>query len=245
MPTALIADDEPLLLEEIASQLAQLWPELRIVAQARNGAEALAALNREQPDYAFLDIRMPGLTGLDVARNAPGRTRVVFVTAYDAYALAAFDASAVDYLLKPLETGRLAACIAKLQRSSTVPDWQQALQQAQQQPAEHKALDWLTVGLADTTRLVAIGEVIYFESNDKYTEVVTRHERHLMRTPLKALLPQLPEGRFAQIHRSVIVSLPAVDRIERDLLGRLRLFLREREESFVISRTFAGQFRQM
>ncbi|KAF0813169.1 Transcriptional regulatory protein YpdB [Andreprevotia sp. IGB-42] len=245
MPTALIADDEPLLLEEIGSQLGMLWPELEIICRARHGAEALAALNREQPDYAFLDIRMPGLTGLDVAKNAPAHTRIVFVTAYDAYALAAFDAAAVDYLLKPLEPGRLAACIAKLQRNSTSqPNWQTALQQAEQ-PATGKTLDWLTVGLADTTRLVAIDEVIYFEASDKYTEVVTLHERHLMRTSLKTLLPQLPAGRFAQIHRSVIVSLPAVDRIERDLLGRLRLYLRVRDEAFVISRSYAGQFKQM
>ncbi|WP_035051801.1 LytR/AlgR family response regulator transcription factor [Andreprevotia chitinilytica] len=243
MPTALIADDEPLLLDELASQLAMLWPELDIIARAKNGAEALAALNREQPDFAFLDIRMPGLTGLEVAKSTASRTRIVFVTAYDAYALAAFDASAVDYVLKPVETSRLAACIARLQRANgPQPDWQQALSTVNARPA---SLEWLTVGLADTTRLVAVGEVIYFEAKDKYTEVVTTHERHLMRTPLKVLLAQLPAGRFSQIHRSVIVSLPAVDRIEKDLLGRQRLYLRGREEVFTISRSFAGQFKQM
>ncbi|GLS04475.1 DNA-binding response regulator [Chitiniphilus shinanonensis] len=243
MPTALIADDEPLLAEHLVSRLAELWPALEVVAVAANGLEAMAALGARTIDFAFLDIRMPGLTGLQVAQVA-GQTRVIFVTAFDEYALAAFDSAAVDYLLKPVSDARLAQCVARLQREAR-PEVDLAAVLAQLAGRAAPALTWLTVGLGDTTRLVHVDEVIYFEANQKYTDVVTASERHLIRTPLKELLTQLDANRFAQIHRGLIVSLPAVARIQRDLLGRYQVHLHQRPETLPLSRSFAGQFRQM
>ncbi|MBE9608632.1 LytR/AlgR family response regulator transcription factor [Chitinilyticum piscinae] len=243
MPTALLADDEPHLCCHLQQRLQQLWPELQILATAGNGVAALAELNRLQPDYAFLDIRMPGLTGLQVAQAAQ-RTRVIFVTAYDDYALAAFEASAIDYLLKPVSDARLIQCISKLQQqqpaNSNLPAVLDQLQQHAPTP-----LTWLSVGLADTTRLVHIDEVLFFQATDKYTEVVTAQERHLIRTPLKHLLPQLDASRFAQIHRATIVNLAAIARIERDLLGRQLVYLKNRNDALPLSRSYAAQFRQM
>lgn len=243
MPTALIADDEALLADSLAERLRQLWPDLQIVAIVRNGIEAIAELNRLQPDFAFLDIRMPGLTGLQVAKSVRD-TQVIFVTAFDEYAISAFEACAMDYLLKPVSDARLAQCVGRLQRETRPPANWDALSKRLAAP-QAQYLGWLNAGLADTTRLVAINEVIYFQSSEKYTEIITSHERHLIRTPLKELLPQLDPQRFAQIHRSYIVSLPMVARIERDLLGRLRLYLKDREEALPLSRTFAPQFKQM
>ncbi|WP_273432727.1 LytTR family DNA-binding domain-containing protein [Chitinibacter tainanensis] len=247
---ALIADDEPLLAQALAERLQQLWPALQIIGIARNGLEASAILASQQPELAFLDIRMPGLSGLQVA-GTQQHTRIVFVTAYDEYAVAAFEHNAVDYLLKPVSDERLAQCVAKLQRSQARPaaldpatlDLSQLLRQLS--PAAPTYLHWLTTGLAETTRLVACEEVLYFQANEKYTEIITAHERHLIRTSLKELLPQLDPSRFAQIHRSYIVSLPAILKIDRDLLGRQRVHLKAVSEPLPLSRSHAGQFKQM
>src|SRR5579859_6741041 len=183
--TAIIADDEPNLAQDLARRLQQLWSGLEIVAIVVNGIQAVAELNRLRPQYAFLDIRMPGLSGLETARAATG-TRVVFVTAYDEYAVAAFDAAAVDYLLKPVSDARLAQCVARLQREAS-PTIDMTLVARMARP-QQEYLSWITAGLANTTRLVAAKSVLYFQSTEKYTEVVTAHERHLIRTPLKELL---------------------------------------------------------
>ena len=242
MPTALIADDEPNLAAELASRLAKYWPELEIVAMPRNGVEALAELNAKQPDYAFLDIRMPGVDGLEIARLLPA-VRVVFVTAYDEYAVQAFDTAAADYLLKPLNDERLLRCIAKLQRGGAAP---QAVSGVGASPENgHSPIQWLTVGLKDTTHLVSIEDVLYFQATDKYTEVVTAERRHIIRTPLKELLQRLDTAKFAQVHRSVIVSYAAIDRVERDLLGRLRIHLRNHTDVLPVSRAYVGLFKQM
>lgn len=246
MTTALIADDEPLLAQNLAERLQLLWPQLQIVAVAKNGIEASAELNRLQPELAFLDIRMPGLSGLQVA-GAIQNTRVVFVTAYDEYAVAAFENNAVDYLLKPVSDARLAQCVTKLQRnlaSRPSLDLAGLLQQLGSSSAP-SYLSWLTTGLGDTTRLIACDEVIYFQANEKYTEIVTRHERHLIRTSLKDLLPQLDPQRFAQVHRGYIVSLPAIAKIDRDLLGRQRIHLKDCDAIIPLSRSHAPQFKQM
>lgn len=243
MPTALIADDEAHLSKDLAERLQQLWPALEIAAIVPNGISAVAELSRLQPDFAFLDIRMPGLDGLQVAQ-AVRDTRVVFVTAHDEYALQAFDAAAVDYLLKPVSDARLAQCVTRLQNESK-PAVDLAALAAQLARPNSSRLSWLKVHQADSTRLVAISEVLYFQSMDKYTEVATANERHLIRTSLKELLPQLDPERFAQIHRSYIVNLSAVARIEHDLLGRLRVHLKERAELLPVSRSFAGLFKQM
>lgn len=242
MPTALVADDEPLLASSLAERLQALWPDLQIIAIVKNGLEAVAEINRQRPDFAFLDIRMPGINGLQVAATLRD-TRVVFVTAFDEYAVSAFENAALDYLLKPVSDSRLAQCVVRLQREARpATDWAAVMAGMQKQPA---ALTWLTVGLGDVTRLIAVEEVLFFQASDKYTEVVTAHERHLIRTPLKELLPQLnPEG-FSQVHRAYIVNLHVVARIERDLLGRQTIHIKNSPHSLPLSRSFAAQFRQM
>ncbi|SEU43605.1 two component transcriptional regulator, LytTR family [Burkholderia cepacia] len=244
MPTALIADDEPNLSASLAQGLGQLWPELEIVAMPRNGIETLAALNASpRPDIAFLDIRMPGIDGLKLAALAPD-VHVVFVTAYDEYAVDAFDREAVDYLLKPVTDERLLRCIAKLQRGRPAPAQADALAQAAQ-AREAVPIRWLTVGVKDATRLVSVDDVLYFQASEKYTEVVTAGERLVIRTPLKELMQRLDPERFAQVHRGVIVAYAAIDRIERDLLGRLRIRVHGQREMLPVSRAYAGLFRQM
>ncbi|WJF91532.1 LytTR family DNA-binding domain-containing protein [Paraburkholderia bonniea] len=243
MPTALIADDEPNLAIELASRLTQFWPELQIIAMPRNGIDALAELNAQQPDFAFLDIRMPGLDGLQIARSVP-HMQIVFVTAYDEYAARAFDTSAIDYLMKPLTDERLLKCITRLQRGGRMPPSNQEAAMASA-PRDDAPIRWLAVGYRDATRLVAIDEVIYFQATDKYTEVVTASHRHVIRTPLKELLPRLDAGQFVQVHRSVIVALAEIDRVERDLLGRSRIHLRARTETLPVSRGYVSLFRQM
>jgi DNA-binding LytR/AlgR family response regulator len=243
MPTALIADDEPHLAADLALRLMALWPQLSILAVAHDGLTALAELARGRPDFAFLDIRMPGLTGLEVARSA-GPARIVFVTAFEEHALAAFELAAVDYLLKPVSDARLAQCLARLQTSARpVVDWS-ALTKLLERPAL-PGLAWLTVGLAGTTRLIAVEEVLYFQAREKYTEAVTAHERHLIRTPLRELEGQLDPQRFARIHRATIVNLTAVERIEGDLLGRRQVHLKGSPDVLALSRSFAERFRQM
>ncbi|WP_233809706.1 LytR/AlgR family response regulator transcription factor [Paraburkholderia sp. HP33-1] len=243
MPTALIADDEPNLSAELASRLAHFWPELQIVAISDNGVDALAELNAKQPDFAFLDIRMPGVDGLQIARLL-SNTRAVFVTAYDEYAVQAFETSAVDYLLKPLNDERLLRCIAKLQRGNRLaPDLTNTASIVSANDAA--PIKWLTVGLKDATHLVSIDDVLYFKATDKYTEVVTRERRHIIRTSLKDLVPRLDADSFAQVHRSAIVAYAAIDRVERDLLGRFRIHLVGCADLLPVSRACVGLFKQM
>lgn len=243
-PTAIVADDEPRLAADLVSRLGSMWPQLEIVGVAANGIAAVAMISELKPGFAFLDIRMPGLDGVQVARMA-GRTRVVFVTAHDEYAVAAFESAAADYLLKPVSDARLMQCLVRLQQQVVAPVDMHSLAALLNRPAAAVQLDWLTVRLADTTRIVAIAEVLYFRSTDKYTEAVTVGDRHLVRTPLKELLEQLNPQRFAQIHRSIIVNLGAVDRIERDVLGRSQLHLRNHVDVLPVSRSFAERFKQM
>ena len=242
MPTALIADDEPNLATELADRLTRFWPELHIVAMPRNGIEALAEINARKPDYAFLDIRMPGLDGMKVASLAQA-SKVIFVTAYDEYAVQAFEASAVDYLLKPLNDERLLRCIARLQRGDSPSVSAPAVPALA--AAETSLIQWLTVGLNDTTHLVAVADVAYFQATDKYTEVVAGNKRHLIRTPLKELMQRLDPAQFAQVHRSIIVRMAAIDHVQRDLLGRLRIHLRDHAEVLPVSRAYTGLFKQM
>jgi DNA-binding LytR/AlgR family response regulator len=242
--TAIIADDEPRLAENLAARLKVLWPQLEVLAIVANGIAAVSVIAEKQPTFAFLDIRMPGLDGIQVARIAQS-TRVIFVTAYDEYAVTAFEAAAADYLLKPVSDERLAQCVARLALSTSAAGSGAAATESAASPARIATLEWLTVRLADTTRLVAVGEVLYFRSGDKYTDVVTASERHLIRTPLKELLDQLNPQLFAQIHRGVIVNLRAVERIERDMLGRSRLYLRDHADVLTISRSFVDRFKQM
>lgn len=243
MPTAIIADDEPRLAADLADRLRLIWPQLDIVAVVGNGVAAASTIAEHRPTYAFLDIRMPGMDGVQVA-NVAGQTRIVFVTAHDEYAVSAFEAAAADYLLKPVSDVRLSQCVARLQRQAGLLDVD-ALRALLARPAAQARLEWLTVRLADTTRLVAVNAVLYFRASDKYTEAVTTTERHLVRTPLKELLEQLNPQQFAQVHRSIIVNLASVERIERDVLGRSQIHLRSHADVLPLSRSFAERFRQM
>jgi DNA-binding LytR/AlgR family response regulator len=242
-PTAVIADDEPRLADNLAARLRLSWPQLDIVAVVHNGIAAASAIAEHRPTFAFLDIRMPGLDGVQVARIAHG-TRIVFVTAHDEYAVTAFEAAAADYLLKPVSDARLAQCVARLAEQAAPMLDLGALTALIDRRAQETALEWLTVRLADTVRLVSVNEVLYFKSGDKYTEAVTAAERHLVRTPLKELLNQLNPQYFTQIHRSVIVNLRAVDRIERDLLGRSQVYLRNHPDVLRVSRSYLDRFKQ-
>jgi DNA-binding LytR/AlgR family response regulator len=244
MPTAIIADDEPRLAEDLAGRLRSLWPQLEISGIAPDGIAAARLIAELKPTYAFLDIRMPGIGGIDVARLARD-TRVVFVTAYDEYAIAAFDAAAADYLLKPVSDVRLAQCVARLVEQNGRGVDAHALNALLSRPPGGQMLEWLTIRIGDTTRLIAVNEVLYFRSGDKYTEAVTAGERHLIRTPLKELSGSLNPGQFAQIHRGIIVNLHCVERIERDVLGRSRVHLRGREETLPLGRSFTDRFRTM
>lgn len=243
MASAIIADDEPRLATDLAERLRVIWPRLDILAVVANGLAAASVIAERQPTYAFLDIRMPGLDGVQVARMA-GQTRIVFVTAHDEYAISAFEAAAMDYLLKPVSDARLAQCVARLQQQATQLDVGALSALLTRMPAATK-LDWLTVRLGDVTRLVSVDEVLYFRASDKYTEAVTVTERHLVRTPLKELLEQLDPQRFAQVHRSIIVNLASVQHIERDVLGRSQIHLRNHADVLPLSRSFAERFRQM
>jgi DNA-binding LytR/AlgR family response regulator len=243
-PSAIIADDEPRLAEDLATRLRVAWPQLDIIAVLSNGLAAASAIAEHRPTFAFLDIRMPGLDGIQVARLATD-TRVIFVTAHDEYAVSAFEAAAMDYLLKPVSDARLAQCVVRLlQPRTSVMDAAALTALLSRQPAQTH-LEWLTVRLGDTTRLVAVNEVLYFRAGDKYTEAVTATERHLVRTPLKELLSQLNPAQFAQIHRSVLVNLREIERIEHDVLGRTQVHLRKAAEVLPVSRSYAARFRQM
>ncbi len=244
---ALIADDEQNLAADLQRRLLRLWPELEIAGVVHDGVTAQQALAAFAPDVAFLDIRMPGMTGLDAARAAPENCRVVFVTAFDDHAVAAFEQAAVDYLLKPVSDERLARCVARLkQHSAAAPDELLArLQQLLATPAKPEPLRWLRAQVGQAVRMVAVEEVCYFQSADKYTAVYTRDAELLLRTPLKELLAQLDPGQFWQVHRGTLVNVRQIVSAHHDLLGKVSLSLRDRPEKVAVSRSYAHLFRQM
>jgi DNA-binding LytR/AlgR family response regulator len=251
---ALIAEDEPLLARELQSLLAQAWPELEVAALAPNGIEALAAAERLLPDVAFLDIRMPGLDGLELAAELADRLgdrvpAIVFVTAHDEYALRAFERAAVDYLLKPVSAGRLAQCVARLktrlEKPRNVGDLVSQLQKLLVKEPKSEPLSVIRAGSGNAVRMIPLEDVCYFQAADKYTTVVTREGEALIRTSLKDLLAQLPAGRFQQIHRGTVVNMAEVAAALRDDAGRVSLGLRRRKETLPVSRIYADLFRQM
>ena len=261
-PRAVIADDEAHLRDYLEQQLAAVWPELRVVGRAANGLEALRLIDDEAPDVVFLDIRMPGLTGLDVAARlieGPAPPQIVFVTAYDQYAVQAFEHSALDYLLKPASLERLSKTAGKLKVALAAPvaaapplDALRALlaqlggPAALSTPAPAAApLQWIRASQGEQTRLIAVDEVLYFQSNDKYTSVVLADGECLIRTPISKLREQLDAQQFWQIHRSVIVAARHVAGTRHDFRGRLMVQLKDRTEQLVVSRNYADLFRQM
>jgi DNA-binding LytR/AlgR family response regulator len=251
-PTALIADDEPRLARYLAERLSVLWPDLCIVGLAENGPAAEALLRDEAPDIAFLDIRMPGLTGLEVARRAARDTQVVFVTAFDQYAIDAFDRAAVDYVLKPVSDARLAETVERLKARLAAPradDVQAALAVLARltgaSAATRERLAWIRASVGDQVRLINVEDVCYFQSNDKYTSVFTVDGEALIRTPLKELCDGLDPTRFWQVHRGTIVNVAQIRSTDRDLSGRVTLALKSRPERILVSRAYAYRFKQM
>ena len=250
-PTAIIADDEPRLARFLAERLAILWPELAIAGIAENGPAAEALIGDEAPDIAFLDIRMPGLTGLDVARRVARDTHIVFVTAFDQYAIDAFDRAAVDYVLKPVSDERLAETVERLKARLAAPqagDVQAALAVLARLAGGSGAperLAWIRALVGDQVRLISVEDVCYFQSNDKYTSVFTAEGEALIRTPLKELGDALDPARFWQVHRGTIVNLSHVKATDRDLSGRITLALKSRPERIGVSRAYAHRFKQM
>ncbi|APV50265.1 DNA-binding response regulator [Betaproteobacteria bacterium GR16-43] len=256
MPKGIVAEDEDLLRDELLSLLAKAWPELEIVAICEDGGTALEAIEDHKPDVAFLDIRMPGLTGLEVAAAAvsasPG-TKVVFVTAYNQYAIDAFDRGAVDYLLKPIAPDRLDATIGRLKARIASGDGDtnelaSILDQLRAKlPATPKAapLVWITASAGKETRLILVEDVAYFQADNKYTVVMTKEGEGLVRTPIRELLDALDPAVFKQIHRSTIVNMKAIASIARDESGRGTIRLRHRPETLPVSLTFMPLFKNM
>ncbi|MFH2135664.1 MAG: LytTR family DNA-binding domain-containing protein [Pseudomonadota bacterium] len=244
---AIIADDELNLAQDLQRRLLLLWPGLQIAALVHDGVAAEQALQEHKPDIAFLDIRMPGQTGLDAARAADAHCRVVFVTAYDDHALEAFEQAAVDYLLKPVSDERLARCVERLkQHSETAPSVLLArLQSMLASPAKPEPLRWLRIQIGQTVRMVATEEVCYFQSADKYTTVRTRDAELLLRTPLKELVSQLDPDQFWQVHRGTLVNVHQIVSAHNGLMGKIVLELRDRPEKIAVSRSYAHLFRQM
>jgi DNA-binding LytR/AlgR family response regulator len=258
---AVVADDERLLREQLKTRLAEAWPELQIVAEARDGTEAVERADALRPDVVFLDIRMPGLSGIEAASEILAlpdwKGEVVFVTAYDEYAVAAFEQGAIDYLLKPVEPQRLAQTAQRVKSRLA----------AKHAPADEVALDamleklmnvqrgldpgaaraqplrWIQCTAGNTTRLIDVQEVLFFRSDEKYTRVQTREQEAFIRTPIRELVPQLDAQQFWQIHRSAIVNLSAISAVTRDDAGRQRVHINGHPEVLEVSRSFAHLFR--
>ena len=252
--TCVIAEDEALLRQALLDQLAQAWPQLQVLAACEDGASALEAIAEHQPSVAFLDIRMPGLSGLDVAAAATQvspRTQVVFVTAYDQYAVDAFERGAIDYLLKPISPDRMAATVQRLQARAERPD-ADALAALLERMGRNlprddgpEPLTWITASAGRETRLILIDDVAYFRADNKYTTVVTADGEALLRTPIRELLARLDANTFRQIHRSTIVNIKAIAGIVRDDTGRGTVRLKSRPETLAVSAPYMALFRQM
>ncbi|MFG6469045.1 LytR/AlgR family response regulator transcription factor [Roseateles sp. BYS87W] len=247
MTTALIADDEPHLAQYLKAQLAQAWPDLDIVQVAANGVEAAEAIARLEPDLAFLDIQMPGLTGLEVAQGIEGSTRVVFVTAYDQYAVEAFEARAVDYLLKPLKADRLAACVARLREAPAQDDGALAatLKRLLPAAAAPARLRYVRAAQGELMHQIPVGDVLFFHADDKYTVVQTATAEHLIRTPIVELAAQLDPDLFWQVHRSTIINLDHLAGTRRDEQSRLFVRVRGHARELPVSRAYVALFKAM
>jgi DNA-binding LytR/AlgR family response regulator len=262
---AVIADDERLLREQLKARLAAVWPELQVVAEARDGAEAVQKADELRPDVVFLDIRMPGMTGIEAAGEIVALPdwggEVVFVTAYDEYAIKAFERGALDYLLKPVEPERLAQTAQRLKarfasRGAEAPaarpdealdtllEQLASLQRGMQAPTGGAPLlRWIKCSAGATTKLIDVNDVLFFRSDEKYTRVQARDQEGFVRTPIRELLPQLDPQQFCQVHRSTVVNLGAIASVVRDDDGRQRIHLRDFPEVLEVSRTFAHVFR--
>ncbi len=264
MTTAILADDEPQLSRALAAALAEQWPDLQVLQVARNGVEAAECITRLMPDVAFLDIQMPGLTGLEVAQGIEGKTRVVFVTAFDQFAVQAFEQEAVDYVLKPVQPERLARTIERVRRAlesdidsaalATVlrrlqPPSTSALASAPAAASPSAtaatALRWVRAGQGDLTHQIDVGEVLFFHADDKYTCVQTASAEHLIRTPITELAQALDPAQFWQVHRSTIVNLQHLAGTRRDEASRLFLRIKGVDRELPVSRAYVHLFKAM
>jgi DNA-binding LytR/AlgR family response regulator len=250
MPTAIVAEDEPILRAQLEGKLKKLWPELEIIASVEDGAAALEALEDRVPDFMFLDIQMPEMTGVEVARHVAGRAHVVFVTAYDQYAIQAFDTGAVDYILKPATDDRLALTIERLKAKLAAPappaDLTAVLAQLTQQLAAGKQkLQWIKATVGQNLRLIPVNEVLFFQSDEKYTRVVLADGEALIKTPIRELLDGLDPEVFWQIHRSTLVNVSAIAAVTRDFRGQAHVKIRGKDDSLVVSRIYSHLFKQM
>jgi DNA-binding LytR/AlgR family response regulator len=258
-PTALIADDEPLLREQLAGHLSRLWPELQVVAQARNGREAVERFEELRPQVAFLDVHMPGMNGVEAARCIGRRAELVFVTAFDQYAVEAFRQGAIDYLVKPIEEERLIDSVQRLQarlRSSDTaprPEFGALLESVAAHLAEQlrrgggarQYLQWIKASVGNSVRLIPIEQVLYLRADTKYTVVAWQGGEALIRTPLRELADALDPECFVQVHRSTIVNLMHVDRFSHGPGDSGEVHLKGRAERLTVSRSYVHLFRQM
>jgi len=247
-PTAILAEDEPVLRDELREMLAAQWPELDIVAQAGDGPAALRAVDALAPSILFLDIEMPGMNGLDVARRVSGKCHVVFVTAYDKYAVAAFEQGAVDYVMKPFSPARLDATIARLKSRLAEPpaDLTGILKSLASTLAQRKDyLRWITAAQGDALRLITVDEICYFRADHKYTLVVTPDSEALIRRPLKSLAEEVDPQAFWQIHRSAMVNVKEIAGVNRDFRGHLTVRLKQRKETLPVGENYVHLFKQM
>jgi len=247
-PTAVLAEDEAVLRGELRARLADLWPELHIAAEAADGVEATRAFAAHAPDVLILDIQMPSMTGLEVARIASGKCHVVFVTAYDKYAIAAFEQGAVDYLMKPINPARMATAVQRLkERLATPPanltDLLGAL--ANQQSEARRFLRWINASIGNTIKVITVDEICYFKADARYTLVVTPASESLIKKPIRELTEELDPTMFWQIHRSTLVNVHSIAAVTRDLRGHLQLKLKQRQEALPVSESYAHLFRQM
>jgi len=244
MPTCIICEDEDLLRLQLKETLAQTWPELIIAGEAGDGVTGSRMIDDLKPDIAFLDIRMPGMSGIDVARHAAGRCHIVFITAYDEYAIRAFEQGAVDYVLKPVEPARFLTTVARLKTRMTAPpaDLRNLIAQLGAKP-EGK-LRWIQASVGSTIKFITVDEVFYFQSDTKYTRVVTAQGESLIRKPLRELLDELDDEAFWQIHRGTIINVARVAAIQRDGEGGMTVLLKDCKDKLPVSQTWQHRFRQ-
>ena len=252
-PKAIIADDEPQLRTYLKSMLAEAWPDLTVCAEAGNGREAMTLIEAHRPDVLFLDIRMPGLTGLDVAQRISDDCQIVFVTAYDQYAVEAFENEAIDYLLKPVTRERLDNTVKRLKGRLAGAHQQQIGMQEILNLMEKglgraditPGLQWIRSQQGNDIRLIPVDEVLYFKAQDKYTLVITQKGESLIRKPIKELSLELDPNRFWQINRGVIINVGCIDAVSRSVTGRFLVRLKDHPDVLTVSRAYVHLFRQM
>jgi len=246
MTTALIVEDEPLLAAELTEELGRLWPGLTLLESVHDGVSALRVIEARHPDVLFLDVQMPGLTGIEVARVTGARSHVVFITAFDQYAVQAFEQGAVDYLLKPIETARLAQAIGRVRARLQQPpaDLSKLLEQLQRDSSSER-LQWITVLQGRDIQFIAVDDVCYFRADNKCIAVMTATGESLITTPLKELVARLDATVFWQVHRGVVVNMHAVHSVRRSITGQLDLKLKSRPETLRVSAGYAHLFKHM